>query len=175
MHRLGSLASDTRDTTIRALARATPAGDDTDVTDPTADPEAAAMACAAVAALRDAVASLDKRRRLVVELRYGLADDSERSNREVARLLGVSEFTVEPTSLEHTAYCALDSATPDPRTTRVFIAGDGFEPRHPRRQSFVSERRCVVSHSASSATVDAASLASARTKAANSEARSGNT
>lgn len=94
VHRLGAIGSDSGDATIRALATARPTGHDTDVIDPTADPEAAAIASAEVAAIRDAVASLDERRRLVVQLRYGLVDGTNRSNREVARLLRTSEFTV---------------------------------------------------------------------------------
>ena len=94
VHRLGAVTQDHGDASTRALATAGPIGDEADIADPTADPEAAAIAAAAMAALHDGLASLDERRRLVVQLRYGLADGTNRSNREVARLLGISEFTV---------------------------------------------------------------------------------
>ena len=45
-------------------------------------------------ALSSAVGSLDKRLRDVVVLTHGLADDQPRSTRQVAALLGVSDFTV---------------------------------------------------------------------------------
>lgn len=96
-HRLSALSGgqSTGDAAVRALA-ATARLDATEFqpVDTAPSPEEAVVNNLTAAALRNDVARLASTTRRVVELRFGFDGTDVRSNREVARMIGLSEFTV---------------------------------------------------------------------------------
>lgn len=95
-HRLGALTggASPRDLGVRALAESLPLDRARELRHGSASPEAAVVAMLTVVAVRQEVARLIPLTRQIVTLRFGLDGGEPRSNRAVAKLLGLSDFTV---------------------------------------------------------------------------------
>lgn len=95
-HRIANLAQhDTpSDAVLRGLARPTPLEPDDHVEAQGASVEELVLDTLTAATVRQQVARLAELTQRVLELRYGLDGGGARSNRAVAAILGVSEFTV---------------------------------------------------------------------------------
>lgn len=96
VHRLDTLGlgERTADVNLRAIAGASTLDDETVLRSSAPTPEDAAVAALTSAEVRREVARLGPLPRLIVALRFGFDGNEPRSNRAVAALVGVSEFTV---------------------------------------------------------------------------------
>ena len=95
-HRLGALSAGAgaRDRSLRALAGAVPLDHAGQLQHEAASPEAAVVEALSGIAVRQEVGRLSPLTQQVVTLRFGLDGGEPRSNRAVAKLLGLSDFTV---------------------------------------------------------------------------------
>ena len=95
-HRLGALTggASPQDLAVRALARTVPLDAEGQLPHSSQSPEAAVVDVLSAIAVREEVGRLGPLTRQIVTLRFGLDGDGPRSNRAVAKLLGVSDFTV---------------------------------------------------------------------------------
>lgn len=95
-HRLRALSggASPSDLALRALAETMPLDRASGVPQGGASPEAAAVEMLTVTAVRQEVGRLAPLTRQIVSLRFGLDGGDPRSSRAVAKLLGLSDFTV---------------------------------------------------------------------------------
>ena len=95
-HRLGALTggASPRDVAVRALAQTLPLDRVSELPQGDASPEAAVVEKLSVIAVRQEVDRLPPLTQQIVTLRFGLDGEGPRSNRAVAKLLAVSDFTI---------------------------------------------------------------------------------
>lgn len=95
-HRLGALTgvASARDLAVRALAAAEPLDRAGEIPERSASPEVAVVETLTAAAVRHEVGRLAPLAQQIVTLRFGFDGGEPRSNRAVAKLLGLSDFTV---------------------------------------------------------------------------------
>lgn len=95
-HRLGALTAGAspRDLAVRALAKTVPLDRAGQLPQESASPEAAVVEMLSVIAVRQEVGRLAPLTQQIVTLRFGLDGGEPRSNRAVAKLVGLSDFTV---------------------------------------------------------------------------------
>lgn len=95
-HRLGALTGgeSARDVSVRALAETLPLDGATELPQQGASPEADVVELLSVLAVREEVDRLAPLTQQIVVLRFGFDGGGPRSNRAVAKLLGVSDFTI---------------------------------------------------------------------------------
>lgn len=95
-HRVSALGrgQSAADTTLRDMAAASTIDPDAPIAALGPSPEEATVEALTYSEIRRDVARLEPLSRRIVELRFGFDGDHPRSNRAVAALVGVSEFTV---------------------------------------------------------------------------------